>query len=286
MTVGRCKTVVALSFAMAVAAPAFAASQQDWDGCQSKEPAVAIPACSVIIPDERESPQNRADAYMYRAAHYLARGNSDRAIADYTEALKLTPRNVPAYVSRALAAFRDGDTNSAFIDYETAEKIDAAAVARIAAGNPDLKRIGEAARAPAPPAGALAEIEGVETFPLARAGHVVEVPVIVNNARGTMILDTGASTVLLKDSFARKAGIDLDKNTVHLRTANGIVAGKPGHASTIELRSLKATDVPVVVEADSAAAYRADGLLGLSFLSRFNITIDAHTVRIAARKPR
>ena len=29
-----------------------------------------------------------------------------------------------------------------------------------------------------------------------------------------------------------------------------------------------------------------DGLLGLSFLSRFNVTIDGHTVRIAPNKPR
>jgi aspartyl protease family protein len=128
---------------------------------------------------------------------------------------------------------------------------------------------------------------GTETFPLARRGGVVEVPVIVNHTSATMILDTGASFVVLKDSFAAKAGIDLDKNTaVHLHTANGVVEGKRGRASTMQLRSLKATGVPVVVEADNAAAYGADGLLGLSFLSRFNVTIDAHTVRITTRKPR
>ena len=127
----------------------------------------------------------------------------------------------------------------------------------------------------------------IETFPLARAGRIVEVPVTVNRTNGTLILDTGASFVVLKDGFARKAGIDLDQNTsVRLQTANGIVAGKRGRASAIQLRSLKATGVPVVVEADSAAAYHADGLLGLSFLSRFNVTIDANTVRIAPRKPR
>lgn len=128
---------------------------------------------------------------------------------------------------------------------------------------------------------------GTETFPLPRHGRVVEVPVTVNHTSGTLILDTGASFVTLKDSFAKKAGIDLDQNSaVQLHTANGVVAGKRGRASTIQLRSLKAGGVPVVVEADSAAGYHADGLLGLSFLSRFNVTIDAHTVRIATRKPR
>jgi aspartyl protease family protein len=128
---------------------------------------------------------------------------------------------------------------------------------------------------------------GIEIFPVARPGGVVEVPVIVNNVSGTFILDTGASFVVLKDSFARKAGVELDENTsVHILTANGVVDGRRGRASMVQLRSLKAASVPVVVEADSAGAYRADGLLGLSFLSRFDLTIDGHTIRIATSKPR
>lgn len=128
---------------------------------------------------------------------------------------------------------------------------------------------------------------GTETFPLPRPGRVVTVPVTVNHTSATLILDTGASFVVLKDSFARKAGIDLDQRTsVQLHTANGVVGGKRGRASTMQLRSLKASGVPVIVEADGAAAYHADGLLGLSFLSRFNVTIDAHTVRVSTRKPR
>jgi clan AA aspartic protease (TIGR02281 family) len=128
---------------------------------------------------------------------------------------------------------------------------------------------------------------GIETFPIAHPGRVVEVPVTINGTRATFILDTGASFVVLKDSFAKKAGIDLDEGTsVHLLTANGVVEGKRGRASTIQLRSLKATGVPVVIETDKAAAYRADGLLGLSFLSRFNVTIDGRSVRIATGKPR
>jgi clan AA aspartic protease (TIGR02281 family) len=128
---------------------------------------------------------------------------------------------------------------------------------------------------------------GSETFPLARRGRVITVPVTVNRAGATLVLDTGASFVILKDSFARKAGIDLDEGTsVRMWTANGVVDGKRGRASTIQLRSLKATGVPVIVEAASAAAYPADGLLGLSFLSRFDVTIGAHTIRISTRKPR
>jgi tetratricopeptide (TPR) repeat protein len=162
MVVGCRKVAVALSLGgLLAAAPAFGASQQDWDGCQSKDPKIAIPACSAIIPDESESPQNRADAYAYRAAQYLAQNNVQRAIADYTEALKLTPRNVSAYVSRALAELRHGDTDKAILDYSIADKIDSGAVARIASGNPDVQRLADDARASPPPASALANVDNL-----------------------------------------------------------------------------------------------------------------------------
>ena len=128
-----------------------------------------------------------------------------------------------------------------------------------------------------------------ERFPAARPGGVVKVPVVVNNVPATFILDTGAAFVSLKDSFAEKAKVEIEPGSaVHLHTANGIAEGQRGRADIIQLRSLKATSVPVVVEADSAATYGdgVDGLLGLSFLSRFNVTIDGRTVRIAPNKPR
>jgi clan AA aspartic protease (TIGR02281 family) len=130
---------------------------------------------------------------------------------------------------------------------------------------------------------------GEERFPAARPGGVVKVPVVVNNVPATFILDTGAAFVALKDSFAKKAKVEIEAgSSVHLHTANGIAEGQRGRADTIQLRSLKAKSVPVVVEADSAAAYGdgVDGLLGMSFLSRFNVTIDGRTVRIAPNKPR
>jgi aspartyl protease family protein len=78
--------------------------------------------------------------------------------------------------------------------------------------------------------------------------------------------------------------IDKDSN-VKMNTANGIVDGKRGRAATIQLRSLQAKDVVVVVQTGGQSTYGegVDGLLGLSFLSRFNVSIDAQTVRIANR---
>jgi clan AA aspartic protease (TIGR02281 family) len=125
-----------------------------------------------------------------------------------------------------------------------------------------------------------------ETFPVPRQGTVT-LPVVINGVRAVMILDTGATFVSLKKAFAQKASVAVDpSSTVQLHTANGIADGKLGRASTIQLRSLQAKDVPVVVEDDAKATFGngVDGLLGMSFLSRFNVTIDPRTVRIANRQ--
>jgi clan AA aspartic protease (TIGR02281 family) len=126
-----------------------------------------------------------------------------------------------------------------------------------------------------------------ETFPRQRG--TITLPVTINGVRSVMMLDTGASFVSLKKTFAQKASVAVDQDsTVQLHTANGITEGKLGRASTIQLRSLQAKDVAVVVQDDAKATFGpgVDGLLGMSFLSRFNVTIDPQTVRIASRRPK
>jgi len=104
-----------------------------------------------------------------------------------------------------------------------------------------------------------------------------------------LILDTGASFVSLKSTFAEKAKVQVDQDSaVRLHTANGITDGRRGRAATIQLRSLQAKDVLVVVQPDSQGTYGegVDGLLGMSFLSRFKVTIDKQAVRISSRAPK
>lgn len=153
------RLAVALGLALLGAPPTLAASQQEWDRCQSKDPAAAVAACGGIAADATETTQNRANAYGLRASAYLQQGDLDRAIADYSEALKLTPRNIGAYVSRALAYLRKGDKDRAILDYSIANKLDGDAVAQIAFGNPEVRQLADAARASPPPESALALID-------------------------------------------------------------------------------------------------------------------------------
>jgi clan AA aspartic protease (TIGR02281 family) len=126
-----------------------------------------------------------------------------------------------------------------------------------------------------------------ESFPVPRQHRPVTLPVIINGTRGVFILDTGATLVAVKKAFAQKAAVVVDQaSTVQLHTANGITDGKIGRAATIQLRSLQAKDVPIVVEDDAKATFGdgVDGLLGMSFLSRFKVTIDTQAVKISNRQ--
>jgi clan AA aspartic protease (TIGR02281 family) len=122
-----------------------------------------------------------------------------------------------------------------------------------------------------------------EVFSVSRISHGVTVPVTVNGVRGTFLLDTGASFVSLKSSFAEKARVNVDPDSsIKLNTANGFADAKSGRAKSIQLRSLVANDVSVIVQSDNKGLYgdHVDGLLGMSFLSRFKVSIDGMTVRV------
>jgi aspartyl protease family protein len=127
----------------------------------------------------------------------------------------------------------------------------------------------------------VAATTGEEVFTLSRPNNVVKLPVTINGVRGVFVLDTGATFVSLK------ATVQIDQDSaVRLHTANGIAEGKRGRAATIQLRSLQANDVAVVVQPDAQGTFGegVDGLLGMSFLSRFKLTIDAQAVKISNRK--
>ena len=64
-------------------------------------------------------------AYVYRAnAYYWKKGDSDNAIADYTEAIKLDPKSAEAYKDRGISYLSDGNIDEAIMDYTKAIELD------------------------------------------------------------------------------------------------------------------------------------------------------------------
>jgi aspartyl protease family protein len=83
----------------------------------------------------------------------------------------------------------------------------------------------------------------------------------------TMLVDTGASTVVLKPADAQRLGIDIDRlrYTVPVQTANGTT-----YAASVRLRTLSVGNINLN-EVDALVAKPGslkENLLGMSFLSR------------------
>jgi aspartyl protease family protein len=97
-------------------------------------------------------------------------------------------------------------------------------------------------------------------------GHFVA-RVEANTTAITMLVDTGASTVVLKPADAQKIGLDIEKlkYTVPVQTANGTT-----YAAAIRIKTLAVGPI-VVKEIDALVAKPGtlkDSLLGMTFLSR------------------
>lgn len=109
--------------------------------------------------------------------------------------------------------------------------------------------------------------DGVISFPATRGGHFV-VEALVDGVTIRMMVDTGASTVVLSPADARRMGIDLDALSFDttFETANGVVRGAPVRLGRMVLGPIVMTDVRASVN----GAPMRESLLGMSFLSRLS----------------
>ncbi len=100
-----------------------------------------------------------------------------------------------------------------------------------------------------------------------------------------MIVDTGASTIVLPSSLIERLGFDADAlEDGIMETANRRVPGKKAVLTSAEIGQAVERDVAVTFIDDS----RLGGtmLLGMSFLGRFRLTIDDADNRITLSKAR
>jgi len=120
---------------------------------------------------------------------------------------------------------------------------------------------------------------GRDSFPVTGSG-VIHVRAKINGVWGQFVVDTGASFVALNPDFAERAGVKGDED-VAFTTANGETSGKVAKADTIQLGKVQANDVPVIIMASRIR--KLDGLLGRSFLARFEMTVTASSLTLATK---
>lgn len=80
---------------------------------------------SIKLLTERVTKEKNGENYHLRGVAYLAHGQFDNAIADFTESLRLKPRNAGALNNRGQANYSKGDFKSAVQDFTAAIAIDA-----------------------------------------------------------------------------------------------------------------------------------------------------------------
>ena len=101
----------------------------------------------------------------------------------------------------------------------------------------------------------------------------------VNGVSVEFIVDTGASSIVLSQADARRAGIDLSSLDFSGRanTANGLVSTAPVTLGTLRFGDLTASRVPAQVNGGDMAG----SLLGMTWLDRFSkVEIEGSRMRL------
>jgi aspartyl protease family protein len=123
------------------------------------------------------------------------------------------------------------------------------------------------ARAKAPAAGETNQLPGGKVRIEADGrGHFIA-KVRMNGRPMEVLVDTGATSIAINKSTARRLGIELaEKDFRHkVKTANGETSAALAIIDTVEIGKIRVTDVEAIVLADSDLA---GTLLGMSFLNR------------------
>lgn len=112
--------------------------------------------------------------------------------------------------------------------------------------------------------------------------HLVQTVLTGRNGARTelmMMLDTGATTIVLPQSLAARLGFTPDQLKPGVaRTAGGDVALQLGRLREVRVGTAHAADVPVAFIDDRQMGEY--GLLGMSFLERFQMTLEEMNSRL------
>jgi len=112
-------------FVLVVASgPAFAANPQAHDDCDADHPDRNIAGCTRIIEDADEGKTMRGVAYVARGLAWQKRGDLDHALADYTQAIKINPKDALAYNNRGMLWRERGDSDRAIADFTAAIELE------------------------------------------------------------------------------------------------------------------------------------------------------------------
>jgi len=106
----------------------------------------------------------------------------------------------------------------------------------------------------------------------------------INNVRMRFIVDTGATLVVIPPNMAKKAGINTQNaKTITIQTANGATQSYMVNIANMQVEKLRQQSIPAAIQQVSPNANL--GLLGMSFLSAYKMSIDhdQHIITLESR---
>jgi len=124
------------------------------------------------------------------------------------------------------------------------------------------------------------------TIPLEKIGGSFVVQVNLNNERTAhLIVDTGASMTVLSTNIAIDLGLlgTTDNELLTVNTAGGSVQVNMNYLSSLTVGNAQAHNVAVAIHDLPDIPEQIEGLLGMSFLQHFLITLDAEHARLILR---
>src|SRR5262249_50503096 len=116
--------ISAVSTMLLAAVPAAAALADDFRTCAQAPGDAAITACTRAIASGRYRGKELARLHYNRGVEYDNKGELDRAIDDYTEAIRLDPRDADYFAARGIAWRAKGELDRAIADYTEAIRLD------------------------------------------------------------------------------------------------------------------------------------------------------------------
>jgi clan AA aspartic protease (TIGR02281 family) len=217
-----------------------------------------------------------ADFRGWRGLVYEQKGDLDHASEDFRQALVLKPRLGDLPINLANVYEHQGKPCDAILP-----------LVQVVFYHPEATNLG-ALRARIDDLGARAECAWAAGEGRAQIHRRPGEPLLLAKVRvndretGTFIVDTGATLVVLSRAFADKLKLDTSSAPrLFAQTANGPTTGFAVTVDKIEVQGVKAARVPAAV-VDGLG--NIEGLLGMSFLSRFDLKQESAQLEISARK--
>ncbi len=224
---------------------------------------LAVKDATMLIDDRPED----ADFRWWRGMAYELAGQWDKAAADYRQCIANKPRitRIPFNLARMYEKMDQPCEGifpiEQFLYYHPKSWS-------------DLKVKKQLDRLKSNPRCSAVTTRGKAKIRFDAESGIIRAPVELNGkAHASLILDTGATYVVLSRALAEEAGVKIDEDhRILVATAGGLREAYLVTLESVKVQGIEAKNIPAVVQDDLPEGMI--GLLGLSFLARHTIDID------------